>query len=116
MAGAGHNLDTTATWLAIVLAIAVAAPPILAFAGPWIFLRIRFFRRKLVAVQLAATPAGEQLLALRALANRPLKKLAVVTPDPVAAWRAQDTASMRGLAAIELRASGISTPKAWRTS
>lgn len=116
LAGAGHNLDTTATWLAIVLAVAVAAPPILAFAGPWIFLRIRFFRRKLVAVQLAATPAGEQLLALRALANRPLKKLAVVTADPVAAWRAQDTASIRGLATVELKASGISTPKEWRTS
>ncbi|MGH3722947.1 MAG: hypothetical protein ACRDUS_02320 [Mycobacterium sp.] len=114
LAGAGHNLDTTATWLAIVLAIAVAAPPILAFAGPWIFLRIRFFRRKLVAVQLAATSAGEQLLALRALANRPLKKLAVVTVDPVAAWRAQDTAAIRGLAAIELNATGVSTPKAWK--
>ncbi|OHU31308.1 hypothetical protein [Mycobacteroides franklinii] len=115
LAGAGHNLDTTATWLAVVLAIAVAAPPILAFAGPWIFLRIRFFRRKLVAVQLAATPAGEQLLALRALANRPLKKLAVVTADPVAAWRAEDAAAIRGLAAIELKATGISAPKQWRT-
>ncbi|MBA0047943.1 hypothetical protein [Mycobacteroides sp. LB1] len=116
LAGAGHNLDTTATWLAVVLAIAVAAPPILAFAGPWIFLRIRFFRRKLIAVQLAATPTGEQLLALRALANRPLNKLTVVTADPVAAWRAQDTASIRGLAAVELKAAGIGPPKTWRTT
>ena len=30
IAGAGHSLDTTATWLAWVLALAVAAPPILA--------------------------------------------------------------------------------------
>lgn len=113
LAGAGNSLNSTATWLAVVLAIAVAAPPILAFAGPWVFLRVRFFRRKLVAVQLAATPAGEQLLALRALANRPLKKLAAVTADPVAAWRVQDTESIRGLAAIELTATGIAVPRSW---
>ena len=29
IAGAGHSLDTTASWLAWVLALAVAAPPIL---------------------------------------------------------------------------------------
>ena len=32
-------------------------------------------------------PRGEQLLALRALANRPLAKLAAITADPVGAWR-----------------------------
>lgn len=115
LANAGHNLNTTATWLAVVLAIAVAAPPILAFVGPWIFLRVRFFRRKIVAVQLASTPAGEQLLALRAMANRPLRKLAVVTPDPVTAWRDEDFDMIRGLARVELRATGISVPKAWKS-
>ena len=74
IAGAGQNLDTTATWLAVVLALAVAAPPILFIAMPWLFLRIRFFRRKWTAITLASTPAGEQLLALRALANRPLAR------------------------------------------
>ena len=39
IAGAGHNLDTTATWLAVVLALAVAAPPILAVVMPWLVLR-----------------------------------------------------------------------------
>lgn len=34
IAGAGHNLDTTAGWLAVVLALAVAATPILAVAMP----------------------------------------------------------------------------------
>lgn len=46
IAGAGHNLDTTAGWLAVVLALAVAATPILAVAMPWLFLRLRFCRRK----------------------------------------------------------------------
>jgi hypothetical protein len=107
IAGAGHSLDTTASWLAWVLALAVASPPILAVAMPWLFFRVRFFRRKWTAVTLARTPAGEQLLALRALANRPLAKLVSVDDDPVGAWRSQDAVAIRGLAALELRAAGI---------
>jgi hypothetical protein len=107
IAGAGANLNSTASWLAWLLALAVAAPPILAIAMPWLFLRIRFFRRKWTAVTLASTAAGEQLLALRALANRPLAKLAAITPDPVGAWRNLDPIAIRGMAALELRASGV---------
>ncbi|MEU0494946.1 hypothetical protein [Mycobacterium sp. NPDC006124] len=107
IAGAGHSLDTTASWLAVVLGLAVAAPPILFVALPWLVLRIRFFRRKWTATTLAATPAGEQLLALRALANRPLAKLAAVSIDPVGAWRRDDAIAIRGLANLELRSSGI---------
>lgn len=107
IAGAGHSLDTTATWLAWVLALAVAATPILAVAMPWLFLRVRFFRRKWTAVTLAATPAGEQLLALRALANRPLAKLAAVSIDPVGAWRREDAIAITGLATLELRSAGV---------
>ena len=107
IAGAGQSLDTTASWLAWVLALAVASPPILAVAMPWFFLRLRFFRRKWTAMTLAATPAGEQLLALRALANRPLTQLAAINADPVGAWRREDTLAIRGLAALELRSAGI---------
>jgi len=107
LAGAGSQLTSTATWLAWLLALAVAAPPIMAIAGPWLVLRLRFFRRKWVALTLAATPAGEQLLALRALANRPLAKLAAIDADPVGAWRSQDTGTIHGLAALELRAAGV---------
>lgn len=107
LAGAGHSLDATATWLAWVLAIAVAAPPILAVAMPWLILRVRFFWRKWTAITLASTPAGEQLLALRALANRPLAKLAGVSMDPVGAWRRGDAVVIAGLAALELRSVGI---------
>ncbi|KAA0109244.1 hypothetical protein [Mycolicibacterium sp. P1-5] len=114
LAGAGHNLDTTATWLAVLLAIAVAAPPILAIGMPWLFLRIRFFRRKWIVIALTRTPAGEQLLALRALANRPLRRLTEVTVDPVGAWRREDPYAIRGLAALELRSAGVAMPRAWR--
>jgi hypothetical protein len=107
IANAGHSLDTTASWLAWVLALAVASPPILAVAMPWVFLRVRFVRRKWTAISLAATPAGQQLLALRALANRPLAKLVSVDADPVGAWRNQDAAAISGLAALELRSAGV---------
>jgi hypothetical protein len=107
IASAGQTLGVTAGWLAWLLALAVAAPPILALMMPWLFLRVRFFRRKWTAVTLASTVAGEQLLALRALANRPLPKLAAISSDPVGAWRDQDPVAIRGLAALELRASGI---------
>ncbi len=107
LAGAGQSLNSTATWLAVLLAIAVAAPPMLAVGMPWLFLRIRFFRRKWTVIALAQTPAGEQLLALRALANRPLRKLTEVSHDPVGAWRHQDPVAVRGLAALELRSAGV---------
>lgn len=107
VAGAGASLDSTAAWLAWVLALAVALPPILAVAMPWLFLRIRFVRRKWTTVTLASTAAGEQLLALRALTNRPMVRLAEVSDDPVGAWRSQDTVAVRKLAALELRAAGI---------
>ncbi len=107
LAGAGQSLNATATWLAVLLAIAVAAPPVLAVCMPWLFLRIRFFRRKWTVISLAQTPAGEQLLALRALANRPLRRLTEVSADPVGAWRREDPAAVRGLAALELRSAGV---------
>ena len=107
IAGAGHNLDTTASWLAVLLALAVVALPILIAVMPWLFLRVRFFRRKWTVTGLAATPAGQQLLALRALTNRSPRKLTAVTADPVGAWRREDPVTIRALAALELRSAGI---------
>jgi hypothetical protein len=107
LAGAGHNLDTTAGWLAVLLAMAVVAVPILLVVMPWLFLRLRFFRRKLTVTALAATPEGTQLLALRALTNRPPRTLIAVTPDPVGGWRREDPYTLWGLASLELRSAGI---------
>jgi hypothetical protein len=107
IADAVHDLDTTASWLAVLLALAVVAPPILIAAMPWLFLRLRFFRRKWTVTALAATPAGEQLLALRALTNRSPRKLTAVSADPVGGWRREDPVTIRALAGLELRSAGI---------
>lgn len=107
IAGAGHNLDATARWLAVVLALAVAAPPILAVMVPWLLLRVRFFRHKWTTAAVAIMPDGEQLLALRALANQPLPRLTAISPDPVGAWRREDPAALRAMATLELRSAGL---------
>ncbi|MCV7191335.1 hypothetical protein [Mycolicibacterium brumae] len=107
LSDAGSTLTTTATWLAWLLALAVAAAPILAVGGPWLYLRARFFRRKRLALSLASSPAGVELLALRALTNRPVRRLVAISPDPVGGWRAQDPATMSGLVSLELRAAGL---------
>ena len=110
IAGAGHNLETTASWLAVLLAMAVVALPILIAVIPWLFLRLRFFRRKWTVTALAATPAGEQLLALRALTNRAPRKLIAVSADPVGGWRREDPVTIWALAALELWSAGIAAP------
>jgi hypothetical protein len=107
IAGAGQNLETTAGWLAVLMALAVVAVPLLLVVIPWLFLRLRFFRRKWTVTGLAATPAGEQLLALRALTNRAPRKLAAISADPVGEWRREDPVTIRALAALELRSAGI---------
>jgi len=110
VAGAVRNLDATASWLAVLLAMAVVALPILVAVTPWLLLRLRFFRRKWVVTGLAATPAGQQLLALRALTNRPPRKLEALGEDPVGGWRREDPVTIRALAALELRSAGIRVP------
>lgn len=107
IAAAGHSLDATASWLAVLMALAVVAAPLLIVVIPWLFLRLRFFRRKWTVTGLAATPAGEQLLALRALANRRPRKLIAVSADPVGGWRREDPVTVRALAALELRSAGV---------
>ena len=55
----------------------------------------------------ACAAKHQQLLALRALANRSPTRLAAVSADPVGGWRHEDPDTIRGLAALELRAAGI---------
>jgi hypothetical protein len=107
IAGAGHGLDERATTLALLLALAVAVPPALAVAVPWLLLRLRFARRAAAAATLARSPGGDQLLALRALANRPLHRVLAADPDPMEAWRRGDPEAIRRLAALELRSVGL---------
>ncbi|GAB6897999.1 hypothetical protein JCM9957A_10890 [Kineosporia succinea] len=107
IASAGHGLDEKATFLAILLALAVAIPPVLAIVVPWILLRLRFARRAGATAELARTDGGADLLALRALANRPMPKLLKIADDPLEGWRTGDPEVVARLAQLELRSAGL---------
>ncbi len=117
LGGAGHDLaaagQAQATFsdrLAVVLALALAVPPVLLVVLLWLWRRIRWGRAATAARRLRAAEGGADLLALRALATRPLPALWRVTPDPLAAWRAADPETTAKLAAVELRALGLRGP------
>src|SRR5918912_312889 len=104
---AARSAGDTLTKLATPLGWAVTLGPILLVLVIWLPRRWRFARRAGEAAEMAAAPAGEQLLALRALANRPLQELRRVAPDPVRAWRDGDADAVHALAQLELVADGV---------
>lgn len=93
--------------LALWLGLAVALVPIAALLVVWLPRRVTWAREAGAASRLRLDAADLELFALRALANRPLRHLRRVTPDPAGALRAGDYA---GLAELELRALGLRPP------
>lgn len=107
LAASGRDVGDRVSAFATPAGWFVALGPVLLVGMIWLVLRLRFARSAGAAAELAAAPAGEDLLALRALATRPLHELNRVAADPVAAWRSGDPEAVRRLAALELRASGV---------
>lgn len=99
------NQAATATGWAVFLAPVLLA---LAFWLPWRVAQVRAARQ---LKSLSSSPAGDELLALRALATQPLAALMNVTSDPVAVWRSGDPEAMRRLADVALHAGGVSRPR-----
>lgn len=107
LADAGYAQASFSDRLALLLALALAVPPILAAVAVWLHRRVRWSRAARAARMLRAAEGGLDLLALRALANRPLPALRRVNADPLSAWRASDAAVTAQLARLELRALGL---------
>jgi hypothetical protein len=72
-----------------------------------VLLRGRFVRRATAAQRFIDAAADLDLFALRAMARQPMRRLAAVSPDPTGAWRRGDQATIRSLALLELRDSGL---------
>lgn len=107
LADAGRSQVRAAERLAIWLGWSVALIPIsgaLLIAVPP---RVRFVRRAAAGQALVDSAADLDLFALRALAHQPLSRLAAISDDPAAAWRAKDAEVVRRLAALELAAVGL---------
>jgi hypothetical protein len=81
--------------------------PILFVVLLWFPLRVRWIRRATAASRVRKSPAGRDLLALRALATQPLSKLAKLGPDVAESWRASDDSTVDALAALELKSLGL---------
>jgi hypothetical protein len=106
LADAGVTQQQVVHDLALWLGVLVAAVPVAALLVMWLPGRVAWAREAGAASRLRMGGADLELFALRAVANRSLRELYRVTPDPAGALRARDYAD---LAALELRALGLRT-------
>jgi hypothetical protein len=107
IAEAGRAQQVFVEAIAVGAGWAVALIPLALLALVWVLPRVVFARRSRRLRAFVAHGMSADTLAARALARAPLAQLVAVHPDPAAAWRAQDPAVVRALAAIELRRAGI---------
>ena len=103
IAGVGAAQEAAASALADWMFALVVLVPVGAVGLVWLLLRLRGARRAGVARQLR-DQGMDDLLALRALATRPLRELLTASEDPAGAWRAGETGA---LADLELRRLGL---------
>jgi hypothetical protein len=107
LADAGHQQQELVGQIALWVSLALLVFPLGLVLLVWLPLRIRWGMRAGAAAALRSAPAGRDLLALRALATQPLRRLAAIDPDVAAKWRAADPSTVAALAALELRGLGL---------
>lgn len=110
IAAAGVQVQDGAERLALAVALALAAGPVLVVVVAWLRARWAFARRAGAAARLLDSAADLDLFALRALAGQPVTRLARVCDDPAGAWRRGDPDVVHALAALELRSLGLRAP------
>lgn len=107
LAEAGRQQQQFVGNVALVTGIVIAALPIALVLLVWLRPRLAFVRRAALVSRLSATPGGTELLALRALVGQRPEALVAGSADPVSGWRRGDPATIRSLAALELRSAGV---------
>jgi hypothetical protein len=111
ISAAGTSQVEAVQHLAFWLGIVVAAVPILVLVVVYVPRRWRFVREATAGQRFIDSSADLDLFALRAMANQPMRRLARVSDDPVAAMRSGDRAVVRALALLELDAVGLRAPE-----
>jgi hypothetical protein len=104
LADAGATQQQVVHQLALWLGVLVAAVPIVTLLLVWLPRRVAWAREAGAASRLRLAGEDLELFALRAVANRPLRQLHRVTPDPAGALRAGE---FEALADLELRTLGL---------
>ncbi|GHJ45367.1 hypothetical protein Cs7R123_27090 [Catellatospora sp. TT07R-123] len=107
IAEAGRDQQDAVGSLATALAWLTAGIPVLMALVLWLPLRMSWIRAASTAAKLRRYEGGSELLALRALATAPLRRVASLDSTVVAGWRRGDTAAIDQLAALELRRLGL---------
>jgi hypothetical protein len=109
IAGAGRDLAGTVASIASGTAVGIVVLGVLPVLLTWLPLRLRYARTAGSAARVRGVDTD--LLALRAMTNRPVRRLLRVSPDPAAAWRRDDREVVHALAALELRSLGMKAPR-----
>lgn len=104
---AGNVLETSVDRVAWLLAVLIAAVPILIVAGTYLILRVVAMRRAAALGRLRDGEHALELFALRALVSQSPARLARVGGDPLNGWQSGDEEMIRTLAALELRRLGL---------
>ena len=107
VAGAGQQFGDVSTNAALPIAVGLAVLAILPLALPWLALRWRYARAAGTTADMGRTSGGTRLLALRAMATQPTRRLIAIDPDPIAAWSREDPDVTIALANLELRRLGL---------
>src|SRR2546430_9621943 len=110
LADAGRGQQQAVHELAWILALLLLAVPVAVVLFGWLPLRVRWVRRATAAAGLRGGEPGLDLLALRALATQPLRRLSPVADDPVAAWRRGHPTTLAALPHLALERFGHRRP------
>lgn len=109
LAAAGREQVQTVTDAALGTAVGIVVLAALPVVLIWLTVRVRYARAARSAV--VARRVDSDLLALRALAHMPVRRLLAVSDDPAAAWRRDDRDVVHRLAELELRSLGLRSPR-----
>jgi hypothetical protein len=107
VADAGREQQEIVHQVALVMSIGLLVVTVGLVALFWLPRRLRWIERASAAARIRGAAAGNDLLALRALATQPLEKLAALDPDIAAAWRRGDADAVNRLAKLELSGVGL---------
>lgn len=111
IADAGRAQQEAIGDLATVLALLTAGIPVIIALALWLPFRVAWIRSASTAAKVRRHSGGAELLALRALATAPLRRLAALDTEIVSGWRHGDPVAIEQLASLELRRLGLSVRK-----